>query len=166
MRDIMNLRTELISWSVNDSSFSDRTAKTHNIVDMFDPTAFDMNVEEYLVMSINSTFSTHFKFRSFRIAEDMTLYWMFCLMVDATLLRLMHFVPVTAAYIKRRTMEETKDTATAIARPLCRSVYYLSTFNSQGISGYLDTLVALAEIQIGTLVLSPTYITIIGAISP
>ena len=145
MRDLMDLRTEFISWSVHESSFSDKTATTYDIIDMSDIAVFDMNIEEHLVISTNGTFSMHFKFRSYRVAEDMTLYWMFCLMLDATLLRLMHFVPITAAYIKPRTTEETKAAATANARYFCRSVYYLSTFNSQAISGYLDTLVALAE---------------------
>lgn len=123
MRDFMQLRADMSSWSVNESSFSDKATETHNLVNG-DMAVLDMDVEEHVVLSTSAIFSKHFHFHfpSYRIAEDMTLFWMFNLIIDATLLRLMHFAPFTASYIQPRTRKDTLDAATTRARYLCRSV--------------------------------------------
>ena len=145
MRDLCKLRTDILRWSINDPSFSDKMIRNHDTVYVSDVAAFDMNVEEHLVLTTNNIFDSFFKFKSYRFAEDMTLYWLFCLIIDCTLLRIMQFQPVTEVCIKPRTQAETLRDAHIRARYLCRSVFFYSHYNSQGITGYIDTLVALAK---------------------
>lgn len=145
MKGLMALRAEFITWSMAEASFSDKSKKHHESVNAADDEAFDFGIEEHLVMSSNTTFETYFNFSSYKIAQDYGLYWMFALIVDCTLLRLMHFRPHCEAHIKPRRQAETQRDAVDRARYLCRSAYFFAKFDSQGITAWMDTLVVLAE---------------------
>ena len=145
MNDLLSLRAEFLQWSIYESSFADKTMKNHDIVTIEDLEAFDMNIEEHVVLTLNNIFTQHFDFVSYRIAEDMTLYWMFCLILDCTLLRILHFRPKARQYIATRKYEDILRDAHIRARYVCRSVYFISKFNSQGITAFMDTLMSLAE---------------------
>ena len=145
MRDLMALRGELITWSMTESSFADRTIKYFTPIDATDESVFDFSIEEHLVMNANTAFPSLFDFSSYKFAQDYALYWIFALILDCALLRIMHFRPDTETYIRPRTRVETERDAATRAKYLCRSAYFMSKFDSQGITSFLDTMVALAE---------------------
>lgn len=145
MRDLTALRAEFLTWSMTESSFADKTIKYYTPVDVSDDSIFDFDIEEHLVMSANTTFASLFDFSSYKIAQDFALYWIFALILDCALLRVMHFRPDTESFIKPRTRAETERDATNRARYLCRAAYFFAKFNSQGITSFLDAQVALAE---------------------
>lgn len=145
MRELMGLRGELLTWSMTESSFADKTIKYFTPVDASEDDVFDFDIEEHLVMSSNTTFESLFDFSSYKVAQDYALYWIFALILDCALLRILYFRPDTEAFIKPRTGADTQRDAATRAKYLCRSAYYFAKFDSQGITSFLDATVALAE---------------------
>ena len=145
MRDLLALRGELLTWSTTESSFADKTISYSTAVDASDDSRFNLDIEEHLVMSTNTTFASYFDFSSYKVAQDYALYWLFVLILDCALLRLMHFRPDTEALLRPRTRAETERDATTRSKFLCRSAYFFAKFDSQGITSFLDALIALAE---------------------
>lgn len=145
MRELMHLRAELITWSTTEASFSDRTIQYCTPVDASKDEIFDYGLEEHVAMSTNTTFETLYDFSSFKVAQDYALYWVFALILDCALLRVMHFRPDSEGFIRPRTRAETERDAATRAKSLCRSVYFFAKFDSQGITSFTDAQVALAE---------------------
>lgn len=145
MKDLMTIRGELVTWSTTESSFADKTIKHFTHVDASSDDIFDFDIEEHLVMCANTTFESYFDFSSFKVAQDYALYWIFALIVDCALLRVMHFRPDTEKCIRPRTRAETERDAANRAKYLCRGAYFFAKFDSQGITSFLETQVALAE---------------------
>lgn len=145
LSDLLRLRSDFLYWSVHESSFSGKSGKSYDVVNITQVGSFDLNIEEHAVLRSTQTFTTFYNFLSYRLVEDMTGFWMFCLILDCTILRILHFLPQAEIHIEPKTREEILRDADNRARYLCRSVYFISKTNSQGIAGYMDTIVALAE---------------------
>ena len=145
MKELMSIRAEFVTWSNTEAIFSDRSKKHYDLVNISNDDAFDFDIEEHLVMTTSSTFESYFDFSSYKVAQDYALYWMFALIVDCTLLRLIHFRPECEAHIKPRRQAETQRDAANRAKYLCRAAYFFSKFGSQGITSFLETLIAMAE---------------------
>ena len=143
---IQQLQGELSRWMRQSSLMASYWGKhQQNLVYISDTKAFDVTVEEQCVMESNPAFVSHYKYPDYNTVQDFALYLLFMMCLDCTLLRLLHLHPMHDSRYLRRTTEEVGRDAFATASDLCRTIHYQSGFESQGIAGFMDLLVALSQ---------------------
>lgn len=147
-RDVCKIRQDVKHW------YEEKTQRTHgtylevpitfNVED--EPDAFDLEVEEHCYMTTSDTFTAFFKFRTpGYIVKNHTYGIMVGLLLDCTLLRLLHFQPSAANFLQGVSPEEIQRSAYNNARGLCRSVHHYSNFLSLPYVDFTDFLVDMAQ---------------------
>lgn len=115
-----------------------------DVVHVSDQDAFDMSIEDHVFMSTSATFCSFFKFSTRKYALEMAVYWTFLFILDCTLLRLLHFQPMTPRSA-RDDVHVLLKTLHSIASHLCRSLYHFSSLDSQGTTSHMQLMVRLAH---------------------
>ncbi|TKA33606.1 hypothetical protein B0A50_00442 [Salinomyces thailandicus] len=143
---IQQLQDSMHSWITTRSAMASYWGKhLTDVVYLSDSEAFDMTVEEQCVMESNTAFLSHYRFADYRMAQDFTLYLVFMMVLNCTLLRLLHYRPESGPHHLRRTAEDVGRDAFATASDMCRTIHCQSGFESQGIAGFIELLTALSQ---------------------
>lgn len=122
-----------------------------------DASAFDPEIEEHCFLTTNKTFLSFHTFSSPGQAMEITQSWMYCLIANCTLLRLLYRMPTatskTAADVLGRSAPDLERACLGHAADLCRSVHSYSALRSLAhahwLRVFLDTACAFFE-QLGS----------------
>ncbi|RMY79885.1 hypothetical protein D0864_08897 [Hortaea werneckii] len=143
---IQQLQREMYHWITHESTMATYWGKhLSDCVYVTDADKFDASIEEHCVLESNTTFLSHYNFPDYNMVQDFTLYLVFMMALNCTLLRLLHFHPTADTRYLQRTRDNVRQDAFAIASDMCKTVHYQSKFESQGIAGFIELLVSLAQ---------------------
>ncbi|KAF2163801.1 hypothetical protein M409DRAFT_25982 [Zasmidium cellare ATCC 36951] len=146
--DICKIRQDVKDW------YEEKTRRTHgNYLEVpvtftteEEPNAFDMEIEEHCFMTTSDTFTTFFRFRTpGYLVKNHTYDILMGLLLDCTLLRLLHFQPESASFLKDLSPDEVERSAYDNARNLCRSIHHYSNFLSLPYVDFTDFLLDMAQ---------------------
>ena len=88
-------------------------------------------VHQCITSSTNMAISEFYHFHGWRHASRCNFAWLSCLMIDCTLLRILHSKPYTRLFPSfRTTIRQIEHDAIGMARKMCKSVYFLSSLHS------------------------------------
>ncbi len=142
LHDLLDMISSLQRWHKSDPHVRNSRWETVNVSQY---TEFDHGVEEHVVLSLNDTFRYFYKDHTEVFEHGDMLYWLSNLIVDCTILRVLHFSPSPEIYLALTSQPLVLRRAQDNAHHLCRSVYALSKFPSQGVAGFLDACMSLVE---------------------
>lgn len=119
------------------------------IVSVDDLSQFDMSIEEHCVITTNTTFPKARWFVERRQAFEARMAWIFCLISDCTVLRLLYSSsPLQKCEIERILGKSTKDIENStfeIVKEICRVVAYFSTSKSLPDAQFNTTYLEMAR---------------------
>lgn len=143
---ILQIRTALVSWFRARCATPESAAKeVPSTFSVTDSDRFDMETEEHCFMSSSGTFPHLFHFAIAGCApQNHTLLTLTCLILDCTLLRLLHFLPSTAAHLPQ-SEDHVLLSAHHLASDLCRSVHYYASTDSLAYADFTDFLLEMAQ---------------------
>ncbi|KAF2488117.1 hypothetical protein BDY17DRAFT_290268 [Neohortaea acidophila] len=148
LHDLLSYLSTLQQLLQSDSAFAEFKSWKDS-VETSQPGQFNDEVEEHVVLVTNHTFQRFHRFPTPMSCTGFTLslleYWLFGLIVECTILRILHFLPSAEAHLHPATGAQILRHAQDSADHLCKSVYSLSQVPSQGMAGFLDTCMALVE---------------------
>ncbi|GAB1736590.1 hypothetical protein NU219Hw_g8217t1 [Hortaea werneckii] len=143
---IQQLQREMYHWITNESTMATYWGRHLNeCVYVTDADKFDASIEEHCVLESNTVFLSHYNFPDYNMVQDFTLYLVFMMALNCTLIRLLHFHPTADAHFLHRTRDKVRQDAFTIASDMCKTIHYQSKFESQGIAGFIELLVSLAQ---------------------
>jgi hypothetical protein len=147
IHELCELRLQMITWleSLCQNSI-DRYWEMPEVFSVSEIDAFNMETEEHCFITTSTTFTTFFKFHSpGHVVKNHTWSAVCCLVVDCTLLRLLHFLPQSSEYMTSlRSPQQISQDAFHQASDLCRSLHHYSSFDGLAYCDFTDFITELA----------------------
>lgn len=145
--EIITLREQMNDWFATRICISaDKRLETPELFTTADTDAFDIANQAHCFMSTSTTFEEFFRFRAPGYLVKNHTYLKICLLVlDCTLLRLLHFTPLTESVIRPMSVTEIENDAFAEAADLCRSLHHYSCFEGLAYADWTDFITEIAQ---------------------
>ncbi|USW53906.1 hypothetical protein Slin15195_G072250 [Septoria linicola] len=128
--EIQSFRLEMVQWH---AGLVENSKNPHwelpKVVDIADLSSASTNAE-HLYMRRSKTFTKIFEFGlPKKVVQNHTLCAMSCIVMDCSLLRLLHFIPGCATYLLPDRLEDIEQRAFSQSTILCRSLYHYTSFD-------------------------------------
>ncbi|GIZ42230.1 hypothetical protein CKM354_000550600 [Cercospora kikuchii] len=129
-QDIYDLRQDVTQWFTSLVSYSkDPSWEIPELVEITKRTPM-LNNEEHLYMRRSKVFSKFLQFGlPMKIVQNHTLAALAYIVLDCSLLRLLHFKAMTAVCIRPETIKDVEKRAFMQAVGLCQSLYHYTSFD-------------------------------------
>ena len=128
IKDLEKLRVDILDDLRNYTSQSKLELDMTTIADLRGTEDYSaVDEHRFILRAGATTFPTTYRFHGFQHACRNALTWLACLLLDCTLLRILKQWPFVRLFpTLRRPADKIQENAFALARDICRSIYYFS----------------------------------------